>query len=449
MEVTKVSSEDEYIKQVRAFGAVTQRDTLPAYSMFDLHDAGTFNFRPAYQRKFIWTKKMASRLIESIILGVAFPEIYVRRTPANGRFYHEVVDGQQRCMAVYCFYRNENPWHKGEDFRLVGCDRLPMLNGMKFSDLPQPMQAAFLNYQLGVIAVMGMGNKAVTEFFELLNQNTVRLTAQEIRNACYQGPFNNLCMELAALPEFRKLIGGGSDLRMESTELVVRVLAFYRLGAEGYSRTAKNSLKGFMNSEMEFWQAGNFTEVRERRLRRAFQNAATLSGAVFGKDVFRKKPGAKARISNVLLELVMCGFADRTPETVLCKADEIKEALFSLCAQPDFDSSISRATADRNNVTSRFAIWNRTLDNILVPSTILFLGDLDDEAFPEVAVAPQPGAWNREDEPQARMEEAPAPVAKKWWSIFLPAPPARVVQASAVVTELALVKNRELLTPLA
>jgi hypothetical protein len=97
------------------------------------------------------------------------------------------------------------------------------------------MQATFLNYQLGVIAVMGMGNKVVTEFFELLNQNTVRLTAQEIRNACYQGPFNNLCMELAALPEFRKLIGGGSDLRMESTELVVRVLAYYRLGAEGYA----------------------------------------------------------------------------------------------------------------------------------------------------------------------------------------------------------------------
>ena len=365
MEEPSVSIINVFVEQVRAFGSMTDRELLSLDMMFERCDAGRFELRPPYQRNFVWKKDVACRLIESVMLNVAIPEIYVRRTPANKRSRDEMVDGRQRCMALSCFYRNENPWSEGEDFRLTGCERLPMLNGLKFDDFPAPMQMAFLNYKLGIIAAVGLNNQAVAALFELLNQNTVRLTAQEIRNASYQGPFNDLCKELADLPEFKKLISKSLALRMESTQLVVRFLAFYRQGIAGYSKTSGNSLEGFISSEMAFWQEGNYTEAFGRSMKNAFLNAVYLSDAVFGKDVFRKKPGAKARISNVLFELVMCGFADRELGGVLSKAAEIKAALFGLCAETKFNAAISRATGDRNNVTYRFLGWEAVLDRIL------------------------------------------------------------------------------------
>ena len=405
----KSTLDNEYFEQVRAFGALTERESLTLGSMFDLCEAGRFDLRPPYQRNFVWKKEVGCRLVESVMLNVAIPEIYVRRTTENKRSCNEVVDGRQRCTTLSSFYRNDNPWNPDQDFRLTGCDRLPMLNGLKFDEFPAVMQDAYLNYKLGVIAAVGMNSRAVSALFELLNQNTSRLTRQEIRNASFQGPFNNLCKELAVLPDFKKVISKSLELRMESIELVVRFLAFYRQKASGYSTASGNSLQGFINSEMDYWQQpGHYTEDRGRELKRAFMNAITLSNFVFGKDAFRKKPGAKARISNVLFELVMCGFAERIPEQMLEHAVEIRDALFTLCADPTFNAAISRATGDRNNVTYRFRAWEAALTDILGPS----LRMPDDQEFPTVDAGLEHLKPTCESAPEALPETCP-PVARK------------------------------------
>ena len=307
--------------QTAAYKVKTDRERMSLITLFDECSAGRFELHPGYQRNFVWKKQVGCRLVESAMLNLTIPEIYLHRTETpDSRSHYAIVDGRQRCTTLFCFYHNQNPWNEGEDFRLFGCKRMPGLNGLAFKDFTPTMRQTFLNYKLGYTHATGVDGEAVSELFQLLNRNTMPLTVQEIRNASFQGPFNDLCKELATRPEFQKLISKSLALRMESTQLVVRFIAFYRNGAAGYAETANNSLEGFLSSEMEYWRLpGHFTKSIGAHITDAFINAVSLADLVFGQDAFRKKPGAKARISNVLFELLTCGFANRDAARVLAK----------------------------------------------------------------------------------------------------------------------------------
>jgi len=128
-----------------------------------------------------------SRLVESAMLNLTIPEIYLHRTETpDSRSHYAIVDGRQRCTTLFCFYHNQNPWNEGEDFRLFGCKRMPGLNGLAFKDFTPTMRQTFLNYKLGYTHATGVDGEAVSELFQLLNRNTMPLTVQEIRNASFQ-----------------------------------------------------------------------------------------------------------------------------------------------------------------------------------------------------------------------------------------------------------------------
>jgi len=353
--------------QIAAYKVETDREKMSVITMLSECGLGRFDMQPGYQRNFVWKRKTGCRLIESVMLNLTVPEIYLHRVEGpDGLPNYAIVDGRQRCETLYRFYHNQNPWNENEDFRLSGCEIVPSLNGLAFLDFTPRMRQRFLNYKLGFTHATGANSEGVSGLFQLLNQNTTPLTVQEIRNASFQGPFNDLCKNLAATPEFIKLIGKSLALRMESVQLVVRFVAFLRKGAAGYAETGNNSLEGFLSSEMEYWRGvGHYTPSMGAHIADAFVNAVSLSDSVFGQNAFRKKPGAKARISNVLFELVMCGFAHRDPDSVRLKAAEIKAALYELCTIPEFNDAISRATSDRNKVVLRFRAWEEALDKIL------------------------------------------------------------------------------------
>ena len=356
---------------------------------------------------------MACRLIESVMMNLTIPEIYVRRTFVNYTEHDDMVDGKQRCTTLLNFSMNNRPtfWKGGAGFRLADCKRMPCLNGLCYSDFTKKMLTQFHGYMLGVVAAKGADDQAVGELFQHLNENTVRLTDQEIRAAVHRGPFNKLAKELAMLPAFREFVSESLDLHMESTQLVERFLAFCRNGTKGYATAVENSMEA--KNEMEFCHGDRYTDTADHLMKRAFLNAVTLSSAVFGK------PGAKARISNVLFELVLCGFANRDQASVLRHATEIRAALLGLYGFPPF----SWARYDLSYVPHCFRNWERTLDRILGAS------------IPAGAEGPQ--------------QVTPTPVAKKRWTITVLAPPADVERASAAEPELAEVKEPELLTRLA
>ena len=156
--------------------------------------------RPFYQRRQRWTPERQSLLIESFLINIPIPPLFVYETQPN---VYEVMDGQQRITAIKAFYSNE--------LKLVGLERWPELNGRTYSKLPGKIKAGIDRRSISWITVLSESSESEEDafaikqlVFERLNTGGVKLSHQEIRNALFAGPFNNLLIELSKLPAHRE-----------------------------------------------------------------------------------------------------------------------------------------------------------------------------------------------------------------------------------------------------
>ena len=164
-------------------------------------DSGGYNLEPDYQRRITWNKKKRSKLIESLLMNIPIPPIYLYEVDYNK---YEIMDGLQRVTAIIDFYKDA--------YALSGLEEWPELNGKKYSKLDKSIREGIDRRQLSVITLLketaldtNQAERIKRLVFERLNTGGVKLTGQEIRNAIIDGPGNNLCKQLSELPLFRQL----------------------------------------------------------------------------------------------------------------------------------------------------------------------------------------------------------------------------------------------------
>ncbi|HEY7225505.1 MAG TPA: DUF262 domain-containing protein [Micromonosporaceae bacterium] len=157
---------------------------------------------PEYQRRHRWDDGRRSRLIESFLMNVPVPPVFLYEYEL-ARF--EVMDGRQRLTALMDFYAGS--------LELTGLQHWPGLNGRTYSTLPSSIRDGIDRRYLSSIILLN--ETAATEeqaaflkklVFERLNSGGVRLSGQETRNAVYNGPLNDLCLELSRTPELRRML---------------------------------------------------------------------------------------------------------------------------------------------------------------------------------------------------------------------------------------------------
>jgi len=187
------------------------------YELFRKFQRGDLILDPEFQRRYVWDNKKASLLIESVLLEVPIPVIYLAEED-NGKFI--VIDGQQR-LRSFRFLNNE--------FKLRGLSVLSELNGKYFKDLDKEKQRKIEDTTLRVIEIRKESHPDVKfEIFERLNVGAVKLNDQELRNCIYRGRYNDLIKELAEDKDFLFLLGlREPHKRMYDRELVLHFLAFY------------------------------------------------------------------------------------------------------------------------------------------------------------------------------------------------------------------------------
>lgn len=156
---------------------------------------------PEYQRRKRWTNKQKSLLIESFIINVPIPPIFLYEVEYA---VYEVMDGLQRLTTIYDFYK--------ERFALASLEYWKELEGRKYSELPENVKAGIDRRYLSSIILLEetAKNKEEAEnlkqiVFERLNSGGEKLTPQETRNALYNGRFNQMCVKLAENLHFRKM----------------------------------------------------------------------------------------------------------------------------------------------------------------------------------------------------------------------------------------------------
>lgn len=175
-------------------------------------------FVPNYQREFVWDELRQSRFIESLMIGLPIPYIFLAETKC-GRY--EIVDGSQRIRTLAAYLNNE--------LTIKGLEKIYLLNHLKFSDLELSRQRKFKNISLKMIVLSERTtDETKNDIFERINRGSDLLKNMEYRKGIYIGKFNDFLYSLAGSALFKKLTPMSLWLakRQEREELLLRFFAF-------------------------------------------------------------------------------------------------------------------------------------------------------------------------------------------------------------------------------
>ena len=300
---------------------------------------------PHFQRKYVWSKTQASRFIESLLLGLPVPGIFLFKEPETGK--HLVIDGQQRLKTLHFFFIG---LFYGKEFRLQGLQS--DWNGKTYATLSEAEKAR-LNDAVVHATVFQQDlprgeMNSVYEVFERINTGGTKLSPQEIRSCICHGNFNSFLHRLNDNHEWRAIYGPKSK-RLKDIEVLLRFFAFFERAQE-YTGPMKHFLNDFMKEKrnhsdnqlapLEEIFVSTFTFINRSLGKRAFRPDRALNTAVFDSVASSiaimlqsnnslDEKGARIRYENLLKnERFVEGYIRSTadPEHVKKRIEEARSA---------------------------------------------------------------------------------------------------------------------------
>jgi len=314
---------------------------------------------PEIQREYVWDDGRASRLIESLILGVPVPPLYFAETQ-EARF--EVIDGHQRVRSIARYLGNE--------FVLSGLRVLSEYKRCRFHQLPPREQRFLKTRTLRVVVITSDSHPNMKfEVFERLNTGGISLNAQELRNSIYRGTFNNELKALVRNSAFRNCIGSKSPRkRMVDEELVLRFLALRDQLAK-YRPPLKRVLNDYMNANKNASQDW----LSERR--HAFETTMARIAEILGSQAFRLidangrplrdrsgKPLPRG-VNRALFDAQALAFSWVTQPIAATHRRTVVAAVSTALSDDQTQDATRRATGDRKRILLRLGAMVGALTN--------------------------------------------------------------------------------------
>ena len=271
---------DEALYNITSFG-----NDINFRQLVEMYDDGDI-VKPELQRKYVWSKKEASRFIDSVLLGLPVPSIFLAKIPNNKML---IIDGYQRIMTVRDFMRGV---FSGDDrsFALSKTEGISAKwQGLTYAELPEEQKRAIRTYSIHAIVFEQKhpaDDTAMYQIFERINTGGQILRPQEIRNCVYQGSFNTLLFDLNKLPVWRKVLGiETEDARMADVELILRFFALAELKhREEYNRSRINLMK-YLNDFM--YSKKNVSESELSEYKERFVSTITFLHKTVGDSLFK------------------------------------------------------------------------------------------------------------------------------------------------------------------
>jgi len=367
IELEKVDEDDVDLDiEVSERKIIWQAKDFSIREFLTMKNDGELTLQPHYQRNFVATDLIASKLIESILLDVPIPVVYLAEEQDGS---YSVIDGQQRLTSFLSFLEGKFP--DTRPFKLSGLRVLPELNRKLFTELENELQKKIRSTTIHSIIIKKESNPDIKfEIFERLNTGSTKLNEDEIRNTVYRGDYIELLSELSENKIFHDLIQKDNfKKRMLYRGMVLRFLALSEKSYLNY----KSSMKQFSNKELRDNRNLNIEKRKEYKAR--FEHCLDLVKVVFGINAFRRYiPGsndeggkwASTQINMSLFDLQMVGFVNFSKNEVLSKADAIREELLKLMATDmEFQSLIGFKTSNTDNVKKRFKIYMDMLERVI------------------------------------------------------------------------------------
>ncbi|MGL5931905.1 MAG: DUF262 domain-containing protein [Cetobacterium sp.] len=330
--------DEKYMKN--SVKIVTEQARYSLKSIPEMLKTGDYILRPEFQRRHRWNIEKKSKLIESFIINIPIPPIFLYEIEYST---YEVMDGLQRLTAIDEFYKDK--------YELKGLEIWPELNGRKYSELPEQLKKGIDRRYLSSVVLLNETAKSVEEanvqkqfVFERINSGGVELSHQESRNAIYNGNMNYLCIELSENKYLRKTWKieidneGVSENEifksMGDVELVLRYFAFRQIENIEFS-TIKEILDFYLK------ESNKFHETILLELKVIFEKTIKLIYNLFGDEAFwvyrkREKKGNKEvewfwypRANKMIYDVFMQIFSENlnNEKELILKKDLIKNKL--------------------------------------------------------------------------------------------------------------------------
>lgn len=376
---------------------VTEQARYPLNTIVAMLSSGDYNLNPEFQRRKRWSTPKQSRLIESFIMNVPIPPIFLYEITYS---QYEVMDGLQRLTAINEFYEGK--------FSLTGLDQWPELNGMYYHTLPEQVRRGIDRRYLSSIILLQETARDQKEairlkqlVFERINSGGEKLEPQESRNALYNGPLNQLCIKLARTPSFCRMWGIPTESnqakpdipnqlqadfyddldseneptdalqsnamykKMQDVELVLRFFAYRQL-----STIEQGRLQDFLDMYLKF---GNlFSHELIDQFEELFTETCNFIFEVLGDRAFflrrKRKNGTWnwfERPTKVLYDPLMYAFCKHIPnkQRLTPKAAIIRAQLENLYEE-QADAFEGRST-NQQDIFTRMMILEKFLDTFL------------------------------------------------------------------------------------
>lgn len=340
---------------IRDRKVITQSYDLVVRSLIDQITSSTIflrplSARPNFQRQYVWSDVLASRLIESILLNVPIPPCYLSQ---NDEYELDVIDGQQRLYSIYRFVDNQ--------FALNGLEVLTELNGKRFHQVPPQNRRQLETHTLRCVLITNESHPEIKfDVFQRLNTSTVPLNAQELRNCVYRGSLNGLLQEASASPEWLKILKKSApDKRLRDEELILRFFAFQNQGIESYKTPQKHWLNEAAKAGMKY------SEVEIASLRDKWSAMLRTSRVWFEAEECFRRPGSRV-VNKALFDLVAQSAAKVSDlEQAAQVREPLREIYFGLIEEVEFADLISRAVDHTKRTKRRFEIWNNAVGALI------------------------------------------------------------------------------------
>ncbi|WP_455794753.1 DUF262 domain-containing protein [Clostridium butyricum] len=251
-----------------------------------------------FQREKVWDRKQESELIESVLMGLPIPVMYLFEDKSANLI---VVDGRQRLTAFFEFLDNE--------FILTGLKILKALNGLKFDDIDPVYQSKLEDYQLISQVIKPPTPDSIKfQMFDRVNRGGTTLNNQEMRNALYQGNATKLLKRLTENELFKEVTQNGlKPKRMKDKYVVLRALAFYLYFDEQLIDSNKNKIeyKGDMDDFLGKTMAylNSISQKRLNEIEEVFFKSLNKCKDVLGEDLFRLKKADNQKKSPINMNI--------------------------------------------------------------------------------------------------------------------------------------------------
>lgn len=354
---------DEYFAK-NAFRIVYQTNNFLLPQLRDLIDKGeVINLRPEYQRRLRWSTTQKSRLIESLLLNIPIPPVFLYESDAAR---YEVMDGQQRLNAVREFIAG--------DFALASLEVLSPLNGLRYYRCPPRIKRALDRASLSAIVLLleSEGENAPNSLtmtdirrfiFDRLNTGGTKLNPQEIRNALNPGAFNKSIVELTRFDLFTKVFDIPPYTESDPNEyyenpqrqknVLYANMGDCQLVLRYFALRDDSNIRGSMKSMLDRAMRAQVTEVEREALEADFKERFTFLYDLFDGMPFALPPDDKGhvRVSAAIYDAAMVAINDlwQYREEIHADANGVQARMTSAANNP---SQINILTGQGNTAKS-------------------------------------------------------------------------------------------------